>query len=102
MNKFVGLALGALSLISLPAERAHGEVLPEPRPVPFQGRLGLSPADSQPAAHQGVTAPLGAPDILLIMTDDVGFGASSVFGGPVETPTFEALAADGVRYNQFQ
>ncbi|NBB51171.1 sulfatase-like hydrolase/transferase [Rhizobium sp. CRIBSB] len=40
-----------------------------------------------------------APSILLIMTDDVGFGASSTFGGPVETPTFDALARDGLRYN---
>ena len=97
----LSLTLGALSLIAPAAERASAEVLPEPRPAPFQGRLGLDPADSVPAAHQGVTAPKDAPNILLIMTDDVGFGASSVFGGPVETPTFEALAADGVRYNQF-
>jgi arylsulfatase len=46
-------------------------------------------------------APAGAPNVLLIMTDDVGFGASSTFGGPVATPTFDALAADGLRYNAF-
>jgi arylsulfatase A-like enzyme len=40
-----------------------------------------------------------APNVLLIMTDDVGFGASSTFGGPIETPTFDSLARDGVRYN---
>ena len=39
--------------------------------------------------------------MLLILTDDVGFGASSVFGGPVPTPTFEALAANGLKYNEF-
>lgn len=42
-----------------------------------------------------------APSVLLIMTDDVGFGASSAFGGMVETPTFDALARDGLRYNNF-
>ena len=42
-----------------------------------------------------------APNIVVIMTDDVGFGASSTFGGPVPTPTFDALARDGLRYNRF-
>jgi len=46
-------------------------------------------------------APKGAPNVLLIMTDDVGFGASSTFGGPVPTPTFDALAKAGLRYNAF-
>ncbi|XHS00637.1 arylsulfatase [Sphingomonas sp. DBB INV C78] len=44
---------------------------------------------------------MGAPNVLLIMTDDVGFGASSAFGGPIPTPTFDALAKQGLRYNQF-
>ncbi|MDL2317243.1 arylsulfatase [Desulfovibrio sp. OttesenSCG-928-A18] len=103
MKKRIGLplALSVLSLISPTARPAQADVLPEPRPAPFQGRLGLTPADSQPAAIQGVSAGKDTPNILLIMTDDVGFGASSVFGGPVETPAFEALAANGVRYNQF-
>ncbi len=46
-------------------------------------------------------APKGAPNVLLVMTDDVGFGASSTFGGPVPTPVFDALAANGLRYNRF-
>lgn len=45
--------------------------------------------------------PKGAPNILLIMLDDVGFGASSAFGGPVNTPTAERLAADGLKYTRF-
>jgi arylsulfatase len=51
------------------------------------------PADPAPAA--------GAPNVLLIMTDDVGFASSSTFGGPVPTPNFGKLAAEGARYNQF-
>lgn len=47
------------------------------------------------------TAPDGAPNVLLIMTDDVGFGVTSAFGGPVATPTFDALARHGLRYNRF-
>jgi arylsulfatase len=46
-------------------------------------------------------APANAPNVLLIMTDDVGFGASSTFGGPTPTPTFDALAASGLRYTAF-
>lgn len=47
------------------------------------------------------TAPKGAPNVLVIMTDDVGYGVSSTFGGPVSTPTFEALASHGLRYSRF-
>ncbi|MBL8549047.1 MAG: arylsulfatase [Hyphomonadaceae bacterium] len=46
-------------------------------------------------------APEGAPNVLLIMTDDVGFGAASAFGGPIQTPTFDGLAQGGLRYNEF-
>ena len=45
--------------------------------------------------------PEGAPNVLIVLLDDVGFGASSVFGGPCNTPTFERLASDGLRYNRF-
>jgi arylsulfatase A-like enzyme len=47
------------------------------------------------------TAPAGAPNVLLILTDDTGFGATSAFGGPVPTPNLERLAASGVDYTQF-
>jgi len=48
-----------------------------------------------------VQAPKGAPNILLIMTDDVGFGAISTFGAPISTPVFDRLAASGLRYDRF-
>jgi arylsulfatase A-like enzyme len=48
-----------------------------------------------------IRPPEGAPNVLIVLLDDVGFGASSVFGGPCNTPTFERLAADGLRYNRF-
>lgn len=78
-----------------------GEAIPRPVPEPFKGEIGLTPRDSTAHTQQDVLASKDAPNILVILTDDVGFGASSVFGGPVETPTFEALAKDGVRFNQF-
>ena len=46
-------------------------------------------------------APAGAPNIVLILIDDVGFGATSAFGGPIRTPNFERLAQSGLRYNSF-
>jgi arylsulfatase A-like enzyme len=76
------------------------EVLPKPEP-PFRGKIGRTVKDSIPDFPKGVEAPKGAPNILLIMTDDVGFGASSTFGGPIQTPTFQRLADSGLRYNMY-
>src|SRR6478752_1452197 len=45
--------------------------------------------------------PDGAPNVLIVLIDDVGFGASSAFGGPCDTPTAERLAANGVKLNRF-
>jgi arylsulfatase A-like enzyme len=45
--------------------------------------------------------PGGAPNVLILLIDDVGFGATSAFGGPVNTPTIERLAANGLRYTRF-
>ena len=76
------------------------EALPHPQP-PFKGHIGLTPKDSTLDFPQEAKAPKGAPNILLILTDDVGFGASSTFGGPIPTPTMDRLAAQGLRYTQF-
>jgi arylsulfatase len=46
-------------------------------------------------------AAAGSPNVVLILLDDVGFGATSALGGPVQTPTFDRLAANGLRYNSF-
>ncbi|WP_157220646.1 arylsulfatase [Flavisphingomonas formosensis] len=63
---------------------------------------GRTPAESSPPQWpQETKAAPGAPNILVIMTDDVGFGAASSFGGPIPTPTFDALGAQGARYNRF-
>ena len=48
-----------------------------------------------------VTAPAGAPNVVVILIDDLGFGATSPFGGPIPTPSFERLAQSGLRYNNF-
>ena len=76
------------------------DVLPRPEP-PFKGHIGPTVKDSIPAFPAEIKAPQGAPNVLLILTDDVGFGASSTFGGPVPTPTMDRLAKEGLRYTQF-
>ena len=48
-----------------------------------------------------VSAPEGAPNVLLVLIDDLGFGGTSAFGGPVQTPTFDAVAAEGVAFTNF-
>ena len=74
--------------------------LPHPDPV-FTGKISRFGKDSIGAFPKRVTAPAGAPNILLVMTDDVGFAAASTFGGPIPTPNLDRLAAHGLRYNQF-
>ena len=95
--------LGAtyLTLVALIVTPAAGQdVLPRPEP-PFKGKMGRIVKDSVPDFPKSVEAPKGAPNVLLILTDDVGFGASSTFGGPIQTPNFQRLADNGLRYNQF-
>ena len=75
-------------------------MLPTP-PAPFKGQIGLSAKDSKSDFPQPMHAPEGAPNIVLVLLDDVGFGASSTFGGPVNTPTLERLAKNGLRYTRF-
>jgi arylsulfatase A-like enzyme len=50
---------------------------------------------------QPLRPPKGAPNVLIVLIDDVGFGASTAFGGPCETPTFDAIAAEAVKYTRF-
>ncbi len=110
MRAALGLALGAtLALLvactqsqtPAPAPDAQAQnVLPRPA-QPFAGKIGRTVAESTKDFPKEVTAPKGAPNILLILTDDVGFGASSTFGGPIPTPTMDRLAKAGLRYTQF-
>jgi arylsulfatase len=101
MNQTFSLALFAVawSVFVVPSVSAQ-EVLPRSE-QPFAGKVGLTYKDSVPQFPQEVKAPPGAPNVLLILTDDVGFGASSTFGGPIPTPTFDRLAQSGLRFNCF-
>ena len=76
------------------------DTLPPP-PRKFQGRIGTLYSDSQADVPAMPAAPAGAPNVLLILLDDIGFGHTSTFGGPVNTPTLQRLADEGLRYNRF-
>src|SRR5690349_6752434 len=80
-----------------------GGLLSLPRPdFHFKGEVGRTFQDSDPATFpQIVRPPKGAPNIVLILLDDVGFGQFGVFGGGVPSPNMEKLAAQGLRYNRF-
>ena len=75
-------------------------------PIPDAARTGLITYDAKdpdtkfPPIAQ-LRPPKGAPNILVILIDDVGFGAASAFGGPCHTPNAEFLAANGLKYNRF-
>ena len=77
-----------------------GDVLP-PRDLPWGGSANLNATQSTPWWQPRVVPPEGAPNILLIMTDDVGFGAPSTFGGVIPTPNLDRIANNGLRYTQF-
>jgi arylsulfatase len=75
-------------------------VLPRPAQL-FEGVAKRTLEGSGAAFTNPVKAPPDAPNILLVLIDDAGFGNPSTFGGPVATPTFDKLAAEGLRYNRF-
>jgi arylsulfatase A-like enzyme len=77
-----------------------GKYLPPP-PSKFGGDINLSAKDSKPYWPSQVVPPKGAPNVLLIMTDDQGYGVSGTFGGVIPTPAMDRIAKMGLRYTQF-
>ncbi|MFC0030024.1 sulfatase-like hydrolase/transferase [Micromonospora chaiyaphumensis] len=85
---------------------AHDDLPRTTLPMPDRPKPGLTTyhardPDTSFAPITPVRPPTGAPNVLVILLDDVGFGASSVFGGPVDTPVAQRLADGGLRYNRF-
>ena len=78
----------------------NGLQLPPP-PQKFEGKIERNAAQSTPYWPARVEPPKGAPNILVIMTDDVGFGAPSTFGGVIPTPALDRIANAGLRYTNF-
>jgi arylsulfatase len=109
VTAFLLLALGATALAQqttgVPGSPSatttiEGNQLPPP-PQRFEGKIERNAAQSTPYWPMRVVPPKGAPNILLIMTDDTGFGVSSTFGGVIPTPNLDRIAANGLRYTNF-
>src|SRR5262245_21787026 len=107
----IGSLLGWLAAPSRPPARLFAQdkpaqkapmggspVLPAPD-EPFAGVIGRKASESKSAFPSDVAAPKGAPNFLLIMTDDTGFGATSTVGGPIPTPNVDLVAKSGLKYN---
>src|SRR5512133_751022 len=88
--------------MSGPSDDVQRDVLPIPD-RPYEGELPLDAKDPEASfpAIEPLLPPPGAPNVLVILLDDVGFAASSAFGGPCATPTAERLAGNGLKYNRF-
>lgn len=67
----------------------------------FKGVIGRTLAESKESWTKPQTAPKGAPNVVWVLLDDVGFGATSTLGGVINTPTFDTLANEGLKYTNF-
>ncbi|WP_268124358.1 arylsulfatase [Roseivirga pacifica] len=82
-------------------EKSNSEnTLPYP-PAEFNGKIGTSFEDSQEDYPQPLEAPEGAPNVIVILLDDVGFGQAGIMGGPIPTPSMDKLAEEGLTYTRF-
>src|SRR6476660_3136454 len=75
-------------------------------PIPERQYVGLTTYDAKDPDSkfppiEPLRPPEGAPNVLIVLIDDAGFGASSAFGGPCNTPTFEQIAKEGLKYTRF-
>ncbi|SEG70070.1 arylsulfatase [Bryocella elongata] len=82
------------------AQEPDRTVLPVTPPA-FRGKIAPGIAEAVPGRPWQVRAPQGAPNVLLVLIDDAGYGQCGTFGGLIPTPTLDALAANGLRYNRF-
>jgi len=99
---FAQAASGAQAATGAPGATItlDGKQLPPPTPN-FGGVIKEKASESQPWWAPRVTPPKGAPNVLLIMTDDQGFGAPSTFGGVIPTPAMDRIANQGLRFTNF-
>lgn len=93
------LLLAATGLLSIAP--IAGGAQAQDQAQPYQGKIGRTLSESTEWWPDPVKAPKGAPNVVWILLDDVGFGAASAFGGAISTPTLEALANQGLRYTNF-
>ena len=117
VNKTIGIALSAVCAASATASAQQSTGMPGSLSAPdlkHRSHLPMpntvwpslitydakDPGTKYPPIEQ-LRPPKGAPNVLIILIDDAGFGSSSAFGGPCQTPNAEKLAASGLKYNRF-
>jgi len=102
---FVPITVGQSGGPAKPGSPAYGEPVISkalPPPVPqFGGEIKQTAADSKPWWAPRIVPPKGAPNVLLIMLDDAGYGSESTFGGTIPTPALDRIAKAGLRYTHF-
>jgi arylsulfatase len=94
------LAVAMLASLTACSSATHSTVLPAPE-TPFKGKIGRTYKDSRPDKIPVTKAPAGAPNILVVLIDDAGFGQWGTFGGQIPTPNLDRLADMGLRYTRF-
>jgi arylsulfatase A-like enzyme len=99
MKRRSEVLLGVIAALFAQSATAQ-DVLPRPE-QPFKGTIGRTAKDSVPDFPKEIEPPKNAPNILLILTDDAGYGTSSVFGGPIPMPTMDRIAKAGLRFTNF-
>jgi len=96
----VAAVLATVALAANPGGELDRTVLPIPEPG-YPHSTVLDARDATAPPRFDVEAPAGAPNVLIVLVDDMGFGMPSAFGGPVRMPAADRLASQGLRYNQF-
>jgi len=100
VHTLVLVGLTSASALGQSTDKLDRTVLPVPEPKP-PTITELDARNVKPPPRFEVKAPKGAPNVVIVLLDDVGFGQPSTFGGPCKMPTLDKLAADGLRYNYF-
>jgi arylsulfatase len=93
----VGMLTATLAAAQQQVDRTSLPIA-EPRPPTYNA---LDARNVKPPPRFEVKAPAGAPNVVIVLIDDIGFGGPSTFGGPIQTPTFTQLAQSGLRFNNF-
>jgi hypothetical protein len=101
----VALPVSAQQITGVPGSPSatitiDGRQIPAP-PQKFEGKIERNAAQAKPYWPARIVPPKGAPNVLLIMTDDVGYGAPSTFGGVIPTPALDRIAKNGPRFTNF-
>src|SRR6266404_2265223 len=95
-----GLAITAASALGQSADGLDRTVLPIPEPQ-YPTSTVLDARDAKAPPRFEIKAPAAAPNVVIVLLDDIGFGHSGAFGGPCNMPTLDRLAANGLKYNTF-